>query len=266
MTAPHVAAIARELIYQTADLPVLAGVQLDEVGRAAYTRVALNHLEEQVPDPELRQKLVSRLPDRLQAGAHHRRLLSGADAANVRWDRSDRAHHARRDRHGRAARRTEFDVIVYATGFETTGWHWSMDVRGGTVCTCATHGRRYRTPISASRSTASRTSSSSTARTRTSATTRSRSCSSGRSSTRSARSRRCESAAPRRSTVTRRAQDRFNRELQAALAKTTWADPDCRSWYKTADGRITQNWSSHTRDYAAATAEVRIEDYEFRSA
>jgi len=51
------------------------------------------------------------------------------------------------------------------------------------------------------------------------------------------------------------------RDLQTALAKTTWADPHCRSWYKNADGRITQNWSSHTRDYAAATANVNLDDY-----
>jgi hypothetical protein len=57
------------------------------------------------------------------------------------------------------------------------------------------------------------------------------------------------------------AQDRFNREAQEALAKTTWADPGCISWYKNAAGRITQNWSSHTRDYAAATKTVNFDDY-----
>jgi hypothetical protein len=61
--------------------------------------------------------------------------------------------------------------------------------------------------------------------------------------------------------VKKSVQDRFNRDLQTALAKTTWADPHCHSWYKNADGRITQNWSSHTRDYAAATANVNLEDY-----
>jgi hypothetical protein len=62
----------------------------------------------------------------------------------------------------------------------------------------------------------------------------------------------------------RAAQDRYNREIQAALAKTTWADPVCSSWYKNAAGRITQNWSSHTRDYAAATKVVNFEDYVVR--
>ena len=48
--------------------------------------------------------------------------------------------------------------------------------------------------------------------------------------------------------------------------RATWADPGCHSWYKRADGRITQNWSSHTRDYAAATAKVAWEDYAVRDA
>ncbi len=64
--------------------------------------------------------------------------------------------------------------------------------------------------------------------------------------------------------VTRAAQDRFNRELQARLANSTWADPRCASWYKTADGRITQNWGSHTRDYRSATQQVTWEDYSLR--
>jgi hypothetical protein len=65
--------------------------------------------------------------------------------------------------------------------------------------------------------------------------------------------------------VKQSAQDAFNQELQSALAKTTWADPSCHSWYKTAGGRITQNWSSHTRDYAAVTAQVKWEDYAVRA-
>ena len=47
-------------------------------------------------------------------------------------------------------------------------------------------------------------------------------------------------------------------------ARTTWADPRCNSWYKTAAGHITQNWSSHTRDYAAATKTVNFDDYVLR--
>jgi hypothetical protein len=59
----------------------------------------------------------------------------------------------------------------------------------------------------------------------------------------------------------REVQERFNREQQAALARTTWADPRAHNWYINAAGRNTQNWHSHTRDYAAATKTVNFEDY-----
>jgi len=36
----------------------------------------------------------------------------------------------------------------------------------------------------------------------------------------------------------------------------------CNSWYKTGTGKITQNWSGHTRAYADAVADVKLEDYE----
>ena len=61
---------------------------------------------------------------------------------------------------------------------------------------------------------------------------------------------------------TRAAQDRFNAKLQEDLGKTVWADPACNSWYKNAAGKITQNWSHNTADYAKAVAKVNIEDYE----
>ena len=60
----------------------------------------------------------------------------------------------------------------------------------------------------------------------------------------------------------RAAQDRYTEALQGRLSRTVWADPACSSWYKTADGRITQNWGSHTRDYAAQMAEVDLGAYE----
>ena len=43
-------------------------------------------------------------------------------------------------------------------------------------------------------------------------------------------------------------QARYNRELQDALRKTAWA-AGCGSWYKTASGKITNNWSGFTLDY-----------------
>ena len=53
----------------------------------------------------------------------------------------------------------------------------------------------------------------------------------------------------------------YNKDLQEKLASTVWSDPACNSWYKTADGRVTQNWGDHTRAYAAATKDVDLADY-----
>ena len=60
--------------------------------------------------------------------------------------------------------------------------------------------------------------------------------------------------------VTAKSQARFNGELQAQLAATVWADPRCRSWYKTADGRNPQNWGGNAQSFAAATETIRRED------
>jgi cation diffusion facilitator CzcD-associated flavoprotein CzcO len=55
--------------------------------------------------------------------------------------------------------------------------------------------------------------------------------------------------------------ERFNRELQAVLAGSAWAG-NCASWYKTADGRITNNWSGSVEDYKKATARFESSEYE----
>ena len=54
---------------------------------------------------------------------------------------------------------------------------------------------------------------------------------------------------------------RFNAELQAELADSSFAG-SCNSWYKTADGKITNNWSGSVEDYRAATARLDPEAYE----
>ena len=48
--------------------------------------------------------------------------------------------------------------------------------------------------------------------------------------------------------VRREAMDRYNEQLQRDLGRTAWA-ADCASWYKTASGKITNNWSGFTVDY-----------------
>ena len=48
--------------------------------------------------------------------------------------------------------------------------------------------------------------------------------------------------------VRKEAMESFNRELQQDMQKTVWA-AGCSSWYKTADGKVTNNWSSFTAKY-----------------
>ena len=44
------------------------------------------------------------------------------------------------------------------------------------------------------------------------------------------------------------AQKRFNEALQHDIDRSAWAG-ECSSWYKTADGKVTNNWSSYTVKY-----------------
>ena len=62
MTAPHVAELTREQLYQNADYLFWQAFSWTTEGRAAFTRQATMHLEAQVSDPVLRQKLTPDYP------------------------------------------------------------------------------------------------------------------------------------------------------------------------------------------------------------
>jgi cation diffusion facilitator CzcD-associated flavoprotein CzcO len=55
--------------------------------------------------------------------------------------------------------------------------------------------------------------------------------------------------------------ERFDREVQEAAARTVWAE-GCHSWYKTDDGRITNNWTDHTTSYRKRLAHPDLSDWE----
>jgi len=52
----------------------------------------------------------------------------------------------------------------------------------------------------------------------------------------------------------------YDAELQASMAGTAWAG-NCTSWYKNANGRIVNNWSGTVQSYKDITAELRPCDY-----
>jgi hypothetical protein len=54
----------------------------------------------------------------------------------------------------------------------------------------------------------------------------------------------------------------FNQRLQKELEATAWAG-ECSSWYKTASGKITNNWGGDTAAYRRQTARPRTGDYAF---
>lgn len=54
----------------------------------------------------------------------------------------------------------------------------------------------------------------------------------------------------------------YNRGLRAALDRTVWAG-SCNSWYKTADGRVTAQWSSFASRYWWAMRSASLDEYAF---
>jgi hypothetical protein len=53
----------------------------------------------------------------------------------------------------------------------------------------------------------------------------------------------------------------YNAQLQAVLERTVWAKTG-KSWYKRADGRITNNWSGTTVAYWWRTRRPYLEHYQ----
>ncbi len=65
----------------------------------------------------------------------------------------------------------------------------------------------------------------------------------------------------RRVDVKRHVMDEYNRALQQDLAKSVWSTIGA-SWYKLADGTITNNWPHSTIRYQRLLREARLEDYD----
>lgn len=54
----------------------------------------------------------------------------------------------------------------------------------------------------------------------------------------------------------------YNEAVQAVLKNSSFADPNCNSWYKNEAGLITNNWSGTVIDYQKQLSKVDWEDYE----
>lgn len=53
----------------------------------------------------------------------------------------------------------------------------------------------------------------------------------------------------------------YNDRIQTLLSNSSFADPNCNSWYKTDDGIITNNWSGTVLDYQEELSKMNWEDY-----
>lgn len=54
----------------------------------------------------------------------------------------------------------------------------------------------------------------------------------------------------------------YNAQIQEILNKSSFADPNCGSWYKNKDGKITNNWSGTVVEYQEILSKVDWEDFE----
>lgn len=53
----------------------------------------------------------------------------------------------------------------------------------------------------------------------------------------------------------------YNAEIQERLQKSTFSSPNCRSWYKNADGIVTNNWCGTVVEYQTRTATIDWDDF-----
>ncbi|WP_018149009.1 flavin-containing monooxygenase [Henriciella marina] len=261
-TAMDLGARGRQLMYDNADHFFWQVFEWTEAGRAAYTAIATNHLNAQVPDPDLRKKLTPDYP----VGCR-RILISDDYFPALQRDNVELVTEAPTsiDASGVTTpdgTHRDFHVLIFATGFETTEWKWTVDVEG-------VEDKRLN-DVWAERPSAY------------AGVTVSGfpnlfvlygpNTNLGHNSITFMLERQVEYMMKAIETMDARsvsammpkksAQDAWNKRIQADLQKTVWADPACNSWYKTEDGLITQNWSSHTRDYAREVEEVKVEDYD----
>ena len=56
--------------------------------------------------------------------------------------------------------------------------------------------------------------------------------------------------------------NQYNKEIQARLSKSAFADPNCHSWYKNEAGLITNNWSDAVIPYQKRTSTIDWSDFE----
>ena len=253
--AAKLGASQRAMIYDNADTFFWQAFQWTPEGRAAFTRTALDHLAEQVADPALRAKLTPDYPIGCKRILFTDDYYPALCRDNVTLETAPIA--AVEPGGVRTAEGTHpLDVLILATGFETTEWNWSMEIAGAGGRTLreawADGPEAYLGIMVAGFPNMFMLYGPNTNLGHNSITfmiecqvnymlrTLAAMAADG-----------ARTAAP-----TPGGQRRFNDRIAQLLSGTVWADPGCRSWYKAASGRIHQNWASDCATYERETAAV----------
>ena len=253
----------RQMIFDRSEYFFWQAFEWTEAGRAAFTRIALNHLESQVSDPELRKKLRPDFPIGCKRVLPTDTFYPALMRDNVSLVTDGISRINRQGIETRDGDIHDFDVLIFATGFETTGWRWSMDVIGRhgqnlhglwangpeaylgiTVAGFPNFFMLYGPNTNLGHGTITRMLEHQVGYT-----------------VRALLE--LDEQGAKALVPTAEAQTRFNDQIQKELAKRVWSDPNCTSWYKNTAGRITQNWSNHIRAYGEATSIIKLPDYEW---
>ncbi len=266
MSNPEIAAklgaMNRQLIYENADYFFWQVFEWTDVARQAYTKIATTHLNSQIADPELRAKLTPDYPIGCRRILISDDYFPALERENVTLENTPIKAMTKTGIVTDDGRDHALDIIVYATGFETTGWRWSTEIigrDGASLAEAWSDGPEAYLGITVTEFPnffilyGPNTNLGHNAITF----MLEKQVDYMISALAVMTDEKLTAIAP-----TRAAQDAFNADLQANLSKTVWSDPSCNSWYKTATGRITQNWGSHTRAYAQAVSNICIDDYD----
>ena len=253
----------RQTLYDESDYFLWQAFSWTPDGRETYLKQAVDHLHASIPPGPLRDALTPDYP----LGC--KRMLVSDDfypallQDHVTLDTSGIARVTPDGVETRDGRRHAHDILVLATGFQTTGWDWSVEVTGeggqSLNALWAERPEAYKGVTVAGfpnlfvlygpNTNVGHHSVTFMLEQQVGYVLRALDA--------------LEAEGARAVQPRADAQERFNAALQNDLAETVWADPACSSWYKTADGRITQNWGSHTRAYAALLSEFDPADHVF---
>jgi cation diffusion facilitator CzcD-associated flavoprotein CzcO len=260
--AARIGELNRTIWFETADYLNWQAFAYTDEGRAAFTRAALDHLEAQVADPELRALLTPDYPVGCKRVLISDDFYPALQRDNVTLETSGISCINESGVQTVDGTRHDFDVLVYATGFHTTDWRWSVEVTGtaGTLNDAWSNGAEAYQGVTVAgfpnlfvlygpNTNLGHNSITYMMEAQVGYVLQALDHMDAEG---------IAALAPSSA-----AQHAYNEQLQQELANTVWGDPACgNSWYKNAEGKIVQNWSRSAREFAEMLATFSSEGYE----